>query len=128
MTEQTPQTPSEQAPEPVVIQFWALFDVDGFPLAFWRSDTNPTVPKGVWEITREQYMEWFDGGTRDPMEYKRFVNGQILTDKTRVRSVVDPERAAEAQFLPKLAAWVATVPGAPPELVALAARIGAKGS
>lgn len=40
--------------------YWAKFDTDGLPLAFYVSDLWPTPPDGVVEITQDQWREFID--------------------------------------------------------------------
>lgn len=115
------------------MRIWAKFDERGFPDAFWRDDAGspPGEDDGAVEISLALYAEWHDGNPkRDAREYKRLVNGEILTDLSRPVSNIDTARLAVAQIgeinlasVALIRAWLAKQKDCPKELASLEAQV-----
>jgi len=56
-----------------VKKYWATFNGDGFPSAFYVSDVWPIPPDGVTEITQDQWYEFINNSG-----LRKWVNGEVV--------------------------------------------------
>jgi hypothetical protein len=76
----------------------AIFDSDGFPVAFYADDINPVIPPGTVDITDEQ---WQDFLMHQPL--RKWENGQVVVVAPSAPPLIVPDVISSRQFWTQMA-------------------------